>query len=193
MTGPSRVAWRESGKGAEPALSVLIVLIVAAWLLAVVLGGLAGEFESGPSRPPLPILAAVAVPPGGFGLVYGLSPQFRDFVLSLDLRMLTAAQSWRVIGGMFIFLRAFDLRPALFAFPAGLGGVAVGIAAVFVLRAVINRRDAGLPPQGAASEPGRAAGLRRRVRHRHPHQQLVSWTSRRREVGTMGFDGLDAA
>ena len=52
--------------------------------------------------------------------------------------MLTAAQSWRVIGGMFIFLWAFDLRPALFAFPAGLGDVAVGIAAVFVLRAMID-------------------------------------------------------
>jgi hypothetical protein len=39
---------------------------------------------------------------------------------------------------MFVFLWAFDLRPALFAFPAGLGDVAVGIAAVFVLRAMID-------------------------------------------------------
>jgi hypothetical protein len=138
MIASTELTWREPGKGADPALAVLIVLIVAAWLLAVVLGGVAGVFESGPSRPPLPILAAVAVPLGVFGLAYVLSPQFRDFVLSLDLRMLTAAQSWRVIGGMFIFLWAFDLLPALFAFPAGLGDVAVGIAAVFVLRAVID-------------------------------------------------------
>ena len=138
MIGSSRVAWRQSGKGADPALVVLVVLIVAAWLLAVVLGGVAGMFESGPSQPPLPILAALAVPLGIFGLGYALSPRFRDFVLSLDLRMLTAAQSWRVIGGMFVFLWAFDLRPALFAFPAGLCDVAVGIAAVFVLRAMID-------------------------------------------------------
>ena len=129
-----------SGKGADPALVVLVVLIVAAWLLAVVLGGGRAMFESGPSQPPWPILAALTAPLGIFGLAYALSPRFRDFVLSLDLRMLTAAQSWRVIGGMFIFLWAFDLRPALFAFPAGLGDVAVGIAAVFVLRAMIDAR-----------------------------------------------------
>src|SRR5262249_57579022 len=92
----------------------------------------------GPWHAALPILAAVAVPLGLFGLAYTLWPRFGDFVLSLDLRMLTAAQSWRVIGGMFVFLWAFGLRPALFAFPAGLGDVAVGIAAVFVLRAMID-------------------------------------------------------
>ena len=134
----SRAAWRQSGAGADPALAVLAASLAAAWLAAVVLGGMAGTFEPGPSRPPLPILAALAAPLGIFGLAYRLAPRFRDFVLSLDLRMLTAAQSWRVIGGMFLFLWAFDLRPALFAFPAGLGDVAVGIAAVFVLRAMID-------------------------------------------------------
>jgi hypothetical protein len=138
MISFSHVTWPESGKGADPALVILVVLTVAAWLLAVVLGGVAGTFESGPSQPPWPILAALAAPLGIFGLAYALSQRFRDFVLSLDLRMLTAAQSWRVIGAMFIFLWAFDLRPALFAFPAGLGDVAVGIAAVFVLRAMID-------------------------------------------------------
>jgi hypothetical protein len=39
---------------------------------------------------------------------------------------------------MFLVLYAFNLRPALFAFPAGLGDVAVGVAAVFVLRAMID-------------------------------------------------------
>lgn len=138
MTGASSVAWRNFGKSADPAFAVLAILIVAGWLLAVVLGGVAGMFETGPSRPPLPILAALAVPLGIFGLAYALWPRFRDFVLSLDLCVLTAMQSWRVIGGMFVFLWAFDLRPALFAFPAGLGDVAVGVAAVFVLRAMID-------------------------------------------------------
>ncbi len=138
MTGSSNIAWRESGKSGDPALAVLTALIVAAWLLAVVVGGVAGMFEPGPSRPPLPILAALAVPLGIFGLAYALSPRFRDFVLSLDLCVLTAVQSWRVLGGMFVFLWAFDLRPALFAFPAGLGDVAVGIAAVFVLHAMMD-------------------------------------------------------
>ena len=81
MISSSHVTWRASGKGADPALVVLVVLIVAAWLLAVVLGGVAGMFESGPSQPPWPILAALTAPLGIFGLAYALSPRFRDFVL----------------------------------------------------------------------------------------------------------------
>jgi hypothetical protein len=61
-----------------------------------------------------------------------------EFVLGVGLRLLTAVQTWRVLGGMFLFLYAFNLRPALFAFPAGLGDVAVGVAAVFVLGAMIE-------------------------------------------------------
>ena len=138
MNESSSIAWRPSGRSADSALAVLVVLIVAAWLAAVVLGGAAGMFETGPSRPPLPILAALAVPLGIFASAYALWPHFRDFALALDLRLLTAVQAWRVLGGMFVFLWAFDLRPALFAFPAGLGDVAVGVAAVFVLRAMID-------------------------------------------------------
>lgn len=134
----SGVARRKSGKNADPALAVLILLIVGAWLLAAVLGGVASMFESSPSRSPLRILAALAVPLGLFGLAYRLWPRFRDFALALDLRLLTAIRSWRVIVGMFLFLWAFDLRPAPFAFPAGLGDVAVGVAAVFVQRAIVD-------------------------------------------------------
>lgn len=138
MTGTSSIAWRQSGRRADPALAVLLVLIVAAWLLAAILWGAAGVFESGPSRPPLPLLAALLVPPATFAAAYALFPRLRNFVLALDLRLLTAVQSWRVIGAMFVFLWALDLRPALFAFPAGLGDAAIGIAAVFVLRAMID-------------------------------------------------------
>ena len=56
-----------------------------------------------------------------------------------------------------------------------------------------DRRSAGLAPQGAAFEPGRAARLRRRVRHGHTDEQLFPWTSCRREGRAMGLDGLDAA
>jgi hypothetical protein len=108
------------------------------WLLAVVAGGAAGVFESGAGRPPLALLVAILLPPALFVAAYRVSTHFRRFVLGLDLRLLTAVQAWRVLGGTFLFLYAFDLRPALFAFPAGLGDVAVGVAAVFVLHAMIT-------------------------------------------------------
>lgn len=115
-----------------------LILIGAIWLLAIVLAGAAGVFESGPGRPPLVLLAAIVVPPVLFLFAYRGSAALRGFVLSLDLRLLTAVQAWRVLGGMFLVLYAFNLRPALFAFLAGLGDVAVGVAAVFVLQAMLH-------------------------------------------------------
>ena len=52
--------------------------------------------------------------------------------------MLTAVQAWRVLGGTFLYLYGLGLLPALFAFPAGVGDVAVGVAAVLVLRAMLH-------------------------------------------------------
>jgi len=117
---------------------MMLALISAIWLLAIVVAGAAEVFESGPGRPPLALLTAIVVPPALFILVYRVSTEFQRFVLGLDLRLLTAVQSWRVLGGTFLFLYAFNLRPALFAFSAGLGDVAVGVAAVFVLHAIVN-------------------------------------------------------
>jgi hypothetical protein len=59
--------------------------------------------SSSPARtsPPLAVLVAVAAPPLLFAATYRASRRFRDFVLAIDLRLLTAIQGWRVLGGMF--------------------------------------------------------------------------------------------
>jgi hypothetical protein len=116
----------------------LLAMIGAIWLLVIVAAGAAGVFEAGRGRPPLALLAALVVPPALFMLAYRVSTGFRRLVLGLDLRLLTAVQTWRVLGGTFLFLYAFNLRPALFAFSAGLGDLAVGVSAVFVLLAMID-------------------------------------------------------
>ncbi|MGH7389028.1 MAG: hypothetical protein ACREM3_06155 [Candidatus Rokuibacteriota bacterium] len=115
-------------------------IVVAVWFLVVLVAGAVEVFQSAPSSPPLALLVAVAGPPLLFALGYRASRPFRDFVLGIDLRLLTAIQSWRVIGGMFLVLYAFDLLPGLFAWPAGVGDLAVGLAAPFVLLAML--RDA---------------------------------------------------
>ena len=119
-------------------LVISLVVIGLIWLLAIVGAGAEEVFEAGPGRPPLPILGAIVVPPALFSVVYLVWPGFRRFVLDLDLRMLTAVQAWRVLGGTFLYLYGLGLLPALFAFPAGVGDVAVGVAAVFVLRAMLR-------------------------------------------------------
>jgi hypothetical protein len=52
-----------------------------------------------------------------------------------------AAQSFRVVGAVFLILLATGDLPAVFALPAGLGDVAVGVAAPFVARRLA--RDPG--------------------------------------------------
>lgn len=81
-----------------------------------------------------PIGATVVLPVALFLGVYALSTGFRRFVLSQDIRTMTMLQHWRVIGFAFLPLYAFGVLPGLFAWPAGLGDVAVGITAFFIIR-----------------------------------------------------------
>jgi hypothetical protein len=127
-------------QAAPPTAVPLVAIVLVAWLALVVAAGSHGVFEAGPGRPPLPILVAVVLPPGLFALLYRISERVRAVALSLDLRFLTAVQAWRVGGIMFVVLYAFGLLPGMFAWPAGLGDFAVGIAAPFVLQAQIAQR-----------------------------------------------------
>ena len=114
--------------------------LIGAWFIFVLTASALGVFISGPAQPPLPMLVAIVGPPAVFVLAYRLSRRFRESVLDFDLHLLTAVQTWRVLGGVFLALYAFGLLPGLFAWPAGLGDVGVGVAAVFVLYAMIVGR-----------------------------------------------------
>jgi len=85
-------------------------------------------------------MTAIVGPSLLFALVYVASRRARAFALGLDLRFLTALQSWRVLGVGFLFLYAHGLLPAQFAYPAGIGDLLVGLAAPFVLLAMIQGR-----------------------------------------------------
>ena len=97
-----------------------------------------------------PIALSVAVPIVGFLFLYAASARFRRFVLAHDMETLTMLQHWRVIGFGFLLLYFYDVLPALFAWPAGVGDLAIGLAAPFVVARL--RRD---------SEFASSAGLRR--------------------------------
>ncbi len=66
-------------------VSSTLFVVLGAWFLLVLAAGIAGVFESGPSRPPLAVLVAVAAPPLAFAAVYRASRRFRDFALTIDL------------------------------------------------------------------------------------------------------------
>jgi hypothetical protein len=108
-----------------------VIGVVAAWFLAALVGSWIGVFDTQPS-PPIPLGLFAVVPIAVFGLAYLLSEEFRLFVLSLDLRVLTAAQTWRVLGAVFLILWAQGALPGVFALPAGWGDVAIGVTAPLV-------------------------------------------------------------
>jgi hypothetical protein len=138
MTMPAET-FSSSAIGTVAARSrIALAATLGLWLAAVVAGGAFAAFEAAAGQPPLGVMLAIAVPPLLFALLYRLRPGFRAFALGIDLRWLTAIQAWRVIGVMFLALYAFGLLPGLFAWPAGLGDAAVGVAAPFVLLAILR-------------------------------------------------------
>ncbi len=80
-----------------------------------------------------PIAITAIIPVAAFLAIYALSSRFRVFVLAQDIRALTMLQHWRVVGFAFLPLYFFAVLPGLFAWPAGLGDVAIGLAAAFVI------------------------------------------------------------
>jgi hypothetical protein len=116
-----------------------VILIMGLWFVLVVSLGAVGAFVTRAGTPPFPIALGVAVPLLLFFAGLRLSPSFREFVLALDLRLIVAMQAWRWAGLGFISLYAYGVLPALFALPAGLGDMAIGVTAPWILLGLLQR------------------------------------------------------
>ncbi len=120
---------------------LFLAATISLWFALVALAIDAGLTQNAPGQPPLPLVAAVAIPLAIYFLLYRASSAFRNYVLSADLRLLTIVQSWRVAGVMFLGLYAYDLLPGLFALPAGIGDMAIGITAPVIALTLLARPD----------------------------------------------------
>jgi hypothetical protein len=121
--------------GTLPGAATYVVLAIWSGLLTV--GIIADAFAGdGASRLALP--AAVTIPIAAVAIGYRASPRFKNYLLRLDLRLLLAAQLWRVIGIAFLVALAYGQVPAGFAVPAAVGDLATGIAAMAVVLALGN-------------------------------------------------------
>jgi hypothetical protein len=121
-------------RGTPP--GVVTYLVLTSWSGVVMTAIAAGVFAGGASLRLLP--AAQAIPIAAVAIGYRAWPRFRSYLLTLDLRLVLAAQLWRVIGIAFLFALAFDQLPAGFAVPAGIGDLATGIAALAVVLSLGN-------------------------------------------------------
>ena len=120
----------------EPPLSPRAATIAATvgvaltlWLALVFALGAAGVFAVAAGSPPLPIFVGAVLPIAIYLLAYRWFRGFRDFVLRLDPRLATGVQAWRFGGFVFIALLVYDVLPGPFAWPAGLGDIAIGATA----------------------------------------------------------------
>jgi hypothetical protein len=113
---------------------------LALWFVAVFAVGATGAFTTPPGTPPLPILVGATLPLALFFAAYAGSRRFRELVLSADLRLLTALQAWRAGGLGFIALSTHGVLPGLFAWPAGLGDIAIGVTAPWMALALARDR-----------------------------------------------------
>jgi len=119
-------------------VKAVVSVVMAIWLGIVFLLGSQGVFAGGADSPPLPIFFGFAIPLGVFFSAYFGWGAFRSFVLNADLRLVAAIQAWRWAGFGFLALYAHGILPGLFAFPAGLGDMAVGISAPWIVSGLIR-------------------------------------------------------
>lgn len=124
-----------------------VFFVLAIWFVLVVSLGARGAFLGRPGVPPIGMAIGFTAPLLLFFAWLRASPAFRDFILSLDLRLIAGMQAWRFAGLGFLFLYAYEVLPGLFALPAGLGDMAVGFAAPWMILRLA--RDPGFATSAA--------------------------------------------
>ncbi|HEY8053704.1 MAG: hypothetical protein ACHQD6_04660 [Steroidobacterales bacterium] len=136
MVLPQPAAAAPSGRSGT---RVAVTFALTVWFLLVAALGAAGAFVGPPRTPPIAIAIGIAAPLVLFFTWLRLSQSFRDFVLTLDLRLVAGMQAWRWAGLGFLFLYAYKVLPAAFALTAGLGDMAVGVTAPWMILALARQ------------------------------------------------------
>src|SRR5438445_7476036 len=113
--------------------------LIAVWFLFALSASALHVFENNSNRIGLAVGIAALTPIVVFFLWLAASDSFRRFALSLNPRVLTSAQAWRMVGFTFVLLEARGSLPAIFALPAGYGDMAIGATASFVAWKLANR------------------------------------------------------
>ena len=135
-------AWGEHDRTGAVRSSAAILV---GWFLLTIALGLAGAYQAAPDRIPtiqygifIPILI-------GTWLIWR-SPAVGRIIDAVPQPWIVAVQLYRALGVIFLILYATDKMPGLFAWPAGVGDIMVGLLAPIVALAYARdaRRNAGL-------------------------------------------------
>jgi hypothetical protein len=129
----------DSEPGGRGGIRLAVTAALTVWLLLILSFGAAGAFVGPPGTPPLAMAIGAGAPLVLFFAWLRLSQSFRQFVLSLDLRLIAGMQAWRWAGLGFLSLYAHKVLPAVFALPAGLGDMAIGVTAPWIILALARQ------------------------------------------------------
>lgn len=110
----------------------LTAVLIAGWFIFALSASGLQLFRNDSQRVGIAVAIAALTPIVIFSLWFATSETFRRFALSLNPRILTVAQSWRIVGFTFVLLQARNVLPAIFALPAGYGDMAIGATATLV-------------------------------------------------------------
>src|ERR1700693_5892931 len=112
--------------------------IIFAWFLFALTASALHLFKNDANRIGRAVAIAALAPIVLFSVWFAASDSFRHFVLSLNPRILTSVQAWRMVGFTFVLLQARSMLPAVFALPAGYGDMVIGATAAFVAWKLAN-------------------------------------------------------
>lgn len=119
--------------------SPVLWLILPLWFLTSWTLVQRGAFVTEGAALPFALALAAMLPPAVYLLAYATLPALRSWVASLDLGLVIGAQTFRVVGVVFLILWGLGHLPTVFALTAGLGDIAVGCLALIATLAVLRQ------------------------------------------------------
>jgi hypothetical protein len=106
-------------------------IILIGWFLLCLTLALAGVYQAAPDRLPT-IQYGIAIPILIGAWLIWRSPTVSRMIDVVPQPWIIGVQLYRVLGGIFLILYATDQMPGLFALPAGVGDITVGLLAPIV-------------------------------------------------------------
>ncbi|HYH71207.1 MAG TPA: MFS transporter [Methyloceanibacter sp.] len=114
--------------------------VLVGWFVAVIALGRGGAFEAGEERIPT-IQFGIFIPILIGAWLLWRSPKVKQILDAVPQSWIVGLQLYRALGVIFLILYAGDRLPGLFAWPAGLGDILVGLLAPFVAMAYARRPE----------------------------------------------------
>jgi predicted membrane channel-forming protein YqfA (hemolysin III family) len=140
VAGVSRALQRSDWSDRERRRAVRTVAsLLAGWFALAVTLAIVGVYSAAASRIPT-IQFGIVIPIFLGGLMIWRWPAVSRLIDAVPRQWVIAIQCYRVEGVTFLVLYAAHLLPGLFAIPAGVGDVSVGIAAAGIGFGAIGRR-----------------------------------------------------